>query len=77
MPPPLKATMDQTLLPDLYAILRGSVNHQAHLAFKAADGIWHLPPMLSPEYPLGACTRFVTEMCTCFTFLPASVVAAG
>eukprot|EP00040_Diaphanoeca_grandis_P024371 m.618 g.618 ORF g.618 m.618 type:complete len:612 (-) comp296_c0_seq1:277-2112(-) len=49
-----RATMDETLLPDLYAVLRGSVNHQVHLATKTADGTWHLPPMDSPEYPLGA-----------------------
>ena len=49
-----RSTMDTALLPDLYAILRGSVNHQAHLAAKGADGKYHLQPMNSPEYPLGA-----------------------
>lgn len=49
-----RVTMDAALLPDLYAILRGSVNHQAHLATKGSDGVYHLPPMDSPEYPLGA-----------------------
>lgn len=40
------------MLPDFYALLRASVNHQVHLARKGTDGRWHLPPMQSPEYPL-------------------------
>ena len=47
-----RATLDATLLPDLYALLRGAVNHQVHLAVKGADGLWHLPVTRSPEYPL-------------------------
>ena len=49
-----RVTQDANLLPDFYAVLRGSVNHQAHLAIKGADGLWHMPETNSPEYPLGA-----------------------
>ena len=49
-----RSTMAADLLPDFYAVLRGSVNHQAHLATKQADGKWHMPEMQSPEFPLGA-----------------------
>jgi alpha-L-fucosidase 2 len=48
-----RATLDTSLLPPLYALLRASVNHQAHIAVKEADGKWHLPPTASPEYPVG------------------------
>ena len=53
---PIRAfrTQDGDLLPDFYAVLRGSVNHQAHLATKGTDGLWHMPETNSPEYPLGA-----------------------
>ena len=47
-----RATMDADLLPDLYTLLRGSVNHQLHLATKGSDGKLHMPVMKSPEYPL-------------------------
>jgi hypothetical protein len=46
-----RATLDTALLPDLYAVLRGCVNHHAHIAVKGSDGIYHMPAMRSPEYP--------------------------
>ena len=47
-----RATLDADLLPDLYTLLRGAVNHQLHEATKDADGTLHMPVMKSPEYPL-------------------------
>ena len=50
-----RATMDDDLLPDLYTLLRGAVNHQLHEATKEGpDGTLHMPVMNSPEYPLPA-----------------------
>ena len=46
-----RATQDADLLPDLYALLRGEVNKQVHIATKRADGVYTWPSMGSPEYP--------------------------
>eukprot|EP01052_Picozoa_sp_SAG31_P029930 SAG31_NODE_3023_length_4780_cov_5.085665_3_plen_451_part_00 len=46
-----RSTQDTTLLPDLYALLRGEVNKQVHLAIKSPDGSYSWPVMASPEYP--------------------------
>lgn len=48
-----RTTLDLTLLPPLYSVLRASVNHQLHLATKGPDGKYHMPPTGSPEYPVG------------------------
>ena len=46
-----RATQNRHLLPDLYALLRGEVNKQVHLATKGPDGVFAWPSARSPEYP--------------------------
>jgi hypothetical protein len=48
-----RITLDITLLPPLYSLLRASVNHQLHLAEKDRSGVYHMPLTASPEYPIG------------------------